>query len=212
MDGMSTGLGQPNLNRTVLAMFRVSPSGLGAARHRHLSRPGDGPDRRVGGEEAAAPRVLEEKRTALISHAVTKGLDPNVPMKDAGIGRTGSIPEHWTVHQLRRVVDRFIDYRGRTPTKTDSGVPLITAGAVRDGLIEHSQAPEFMPEEDYDDWMCRGLPELGDVVVTTEAPLGRGCAGQGYSRRFCPANNPVQGQSQENGTRVSTLLLSCFSW
>ncbi len=44
---------------------------------------------------------LDEKRTALISHAVTKGLDPNVPMKDSGVEWLGDIPEHWHVKRLR---------------------------------------------------------------------------------------------------------------
>ena len=116
--------------------------------------------------------LLEEKRQALITQAVTKGLDPNVPMKDSGIEWLGEIPAHWHVEQLRRVVSRFIDYRGRTPTKTDDGVPLITAGAARAGRIDHQRSPEFIDSRDYAEWMRRGLPEVDDLVLTTEAPLG----------------------------------------
>lgn len=47
--------------------------------------------------------LLHEKRTALISHAVTKGLDPNVPMKDSGVEWLGEIPAHWETNQLRHV-------------------------------------------------------------------------------------------------------------
>jgi len=47
--------------------------------------------------------LLKEKRTALISHAVTKGLDPNVPMKDSGIEWLGEIPAHWEVKRLKRL-------------------------------------------------------------------------------------------------------------
>ena len=116
--------------------------------------------------------LLQEKRAALISHAVTKGLDPNVKMKDSGIEWLGQVPEHWDVLPLRRVIHRFIDYRGKTPTKTESGIPLITAGAIKDGIIDHSLVPEYIAEDDYDEWMTRGLPEIGDVLLTTEAPLG----------------------------------------
>jgi type I restriction enzyme S subunit len=116
--------------------------------------------------------LLQEKRQALITRAVTKGLDPNVPMKESGVPWFRRIPAHWELHQLRRVVDRFIDYRGRTPTKVDDGVPLITAGAVREGRIDHARAPEYMLRDEYPDFMRRGLPEVGDVVFTTEAPLG----------------------------------------
>ena len=64
----------------------------------------------------------------------------------------------------------IIDYRGKTPEKTSSGVPLITAKIVKGGRIEDPE--EFIAEEAYEPWMRRGIPEAGDVVLTTEAPLG----------------------------------------
>lgn len=48
--------------------------------------------------------LLKEKRQAVISHAVTKGLDPNVPMKDSGVEWLGEVPEHWTVMKFNRCV------------------------------------------------------------------------------------------------------------
>jgi len=47
--------------------------------------------------------LLQEKRTALISHAVAKGIDPSVPMKDSGVAWLGEIPAHWDIIQSRRV-------------------------------------------------------------------------------------------------------------
>jgi type I restriction enzyme, S subunit len=76
----------------------------------------------------------------------------------------------WRSCLLKDVVERFIDYRGKTPRKTSIGVPLITAKIVKKGFIQ--PAAEFIAEADYDVWMTRGLPERGDVVMTTEAPLG----------------------------------------
>ncbi|MCY0853221.1 restriction endonuclease subunit S [Cupriavidus sp. D39] len=65
---------------------------------------------------------------------------------------------------------RFIDYRGKTPQKTESGVRLITAKNVKMGFLQ--EAPmEFVAPESYDDWMTRGIPNRGDVLFTTEAPL-----------------------------------------
>ena len=64
----------------------------------------------------------------------------------------------------------MIDYRGKTPEKTDFGIPLITAKVIKGGRIE---APtEFIAVDAYDAWMRRGIPRAGDVVLTTEAPLG----------------------------------------
>ncbi|MHB1549574.1 MAG: restriction endonuclease subunit S [Vulcanimicrobiaceae bacterium] len=67
-------------------------------------------------------------------------------------------------------MDAILDYRGKTPRKADSGIPLITARIVKNGAID--EPAEFIAEADYDSWMTRGLPEVGDVVLTMEAPLG----------------------------------------
>ena len=66
---------------------------------------------------------------------------------------------------------KFIDYRGRTPKKIDSGVPLITAKNVRVGYISR-EPREYISEDEYFEWMTRGFPEVGDLLFTTEAPLG----------------------------------------
>ena len=116
--------------------------------------------------------LLQEKRTALITRAVTRGLEPNVPMKDSGVEWLGEIPAHWEVCRLRRVVSKFVDYRGKTPEKSVSGVPLITARNIKNQSIDFSLSEEFIPEELYPKWMVRGRPERGDVVITMEAPLG----------------------------------------
>ncbi|MHA3099343.1 restriction endonuclease subunit S [Acinetobacter brisouii] len=76
----------------------------------------------------------------------------------------------WKVKLLDEVVEHFIDYRGKTPNKTTEGIPLITAKIVKDGHL--LEANEFIAVEDYSDWMTRGYPEIDDVVLTTEAPLG----------------------------------------
>ena len=66
---------------------------------------------------------------------------------------------------------RFIDYRGRTPDKTADGLRLITAKNVKKGFIQQ-EPMEFVAADSYDDWMTRGIPKRGDVLFTTEAPLG----------------------------------------
>ena len=52
--------------------------------------------------------LLQEKRSALISHAVTKGLDTNAPMKDSGIEWLGEVPEHWNVWLMKRIAEAKI--------------------------------------------------------------------------------------------------------
>lgn len=76
----------------------------------------------------------------------------------------------WREELLEKVMEAIIDYRGKSPEKTSSGVPLVTAKIVKDGRIDDYN--EFIAEEEYEAWMRRGLPEVGDVLITTEAPLG----------------------------------------
>lgn len=83
----------------------------------------------------------------------------------------GWIPCNWQVAPIDSTLSRVIDYRGKTPEKTVSGVPLITVKNVRMGYID-PEPREFIAESDYARWMTRGIPGKGDVLFTTEAPLG----------------------------------------
>ena len=78
--------------------------------------------------------------------------------------------EHWAVMALDEALEALLDYRGKTPEKTTTGIPLITAKIVKNGRIE--SPTEFIASSNYSAWMTRGLPKAGDVVLTTEAPLG----------------------------------------
>ncbi|MGB4595201.1 MAG: restriction endonuclease subunit S [Anaerolineaceae bacterium] len=78
--------------------------------------------------------------------------------------------EEWKHLPLEDCMDAIIDYRGKTPRKSSFGIPLITAKIVKDGRI--LEPTEFIPCEDYDERMQRGIPKAGDVVITTEGPLG----------------------------------------
>lgn len=75
----------------------------------------------------------------------------------------------WQTCELNDYV-RFIDYRGRTPKKTTSGLRLITAKNIKMGFLQKTPE-EFINPKDYDGWMTRGIPKKGDVLFTTEAPL-----------------------------------------
>jgi type I restriction enzyme S subunit len=71
----------------------------------------------------------------------------------------------WPVLPLEKCLDALIDYRGKTPEKTSSGIPLITAKIIKGGRIE--KAFEFIAVDAYDAWMRRGIPQPKDVVMTT---------------------------------------------
>jgi len=77
---------------------------------------------------------------------------------------------NWKLYQFDKL-SKFIDYRGKTPKKINSGIELITAKNVRFGYLSN-EPKEYMSENSYDEWMVRGVPKKGDVLFTTEAPLG----------------------------------------
>lgn len=80
------------------------------------------------------------------------------------------LSSNWVWTRLGDITE-FIDYRGKTPTKVENGIPLITAKNIKKGYI-NEEPREFIKVEDYDGWMTRGIPQKGDVAITTEAPLG----------------------------------------
>lgn len=116
--------------------------------------------------------LLTERRAATISHAVTKGLDGSAPVKDSGLGSVGEIPASWDVWPFTRFAPHRVDYRGATPAKVNNGILLVTARNVKAGYIDYDCSAEYIAAESYADIMRRGVPELGDVLLTMEAPLG----------------------------------------
>ena len=66
----------------------------------------------------------------------------------------------------------YVDYRGKTPIKTETGIFLITAKNVKKGYIDYNCSKEYVEASQYNAIMHRGLPKVGDVLVTTEAPCG----------------------------------------
>ncbi len=83
----------------------------------------------------------------------------------------GLIPDDWEVKILGEITSH-VDYRGKTPQKTNQGIQLITAKNIRMGYIDYKNNQEFVSEKDYAEVMKRGLPLKGDVLITTEAPAG----------------------------------------
>lgn len=158
----SSGIGQPNVNGTKLKGLMVPLPPL--AEQKIIT---DKLDILLAQVESIKtrlgniPDILKNFRQAVLAAAVS-----------------GKLTEEWRAgrqfntssEELGKLAN-FIDYRGRTPTKTDSGIPLITAKNIRQGFISR-EPREFIAHEDYDSWMTRGIPKFGDVLITTEAPMG----------------------------------------
>ncbi len=111
-------------------------------------------------------RSLAAKRARLASGEMKNKKPSATDIKDIEI----NIPSHWARTSLDDLF-QFIDYRGKTPAKTNSGVVLVTAKNVRPGFIS-TEPIEYLSESSYQEWMTRGFPRIGDLLITTEAPLG----------------------------------------
>lgn len=120
----------------------------------------------------ASIEEYKKLKQAVITQAVTKGIRPDRQMKGSGVEWIGEIPCDWEIISFTKSIESIVDYRGKTPEKQDNGTLLITARNIKDGVIDYSISREYVRTEDFDEIMHRGKVEIGDVLFTTEAPLG----------------------------------------
>ena len=131
-------------------------------------------------DENRRQRSLSDRRADEQSQALLSGED------------RWSIPSTWAWRGLADLV-LFVDYRGKTPTKQAQGVRLLTAKNVRRANVNLSPE-EFISDSDYGKWMTRGFPQPGDVLFTTEAPMGNAAVVK-LTERFALAQRVICLQS-----------------
>jgi type I restriction enzyme S subunit len=119
--------------------------------------------------------LLQEKRAALISHAVTKGLDPDVEMKDSGAEWLGEVPKHWFGTALKRLVAvKITDGPHETPEFVDEGVPFASAEAVYDGRINFDSKRGYISSILHAQYIKKVHPQRDDVfMVKSGATTGK---------------------------------------
>lgn len=120
-----------------------------------------------GNAEELYQRIQQEK-LALEKAGKVKKSKPLPPISEEE--KPFDIPDNWKWVRLIEVLN-FIDYRGATPNKIGSGVPFVTAKNVRQGYIDYT-IKEYISEEDYINRQTRGISRKGDILFTTEAPMG----------------------------------------
>lgn len=116
-------------------------------------------------EQQRLIELLKEKRQAVISHAVTKGLDPDVPMKDSGVEWLGEVPAHWVRKRLKNVSPLITVGIVVNPSSylAEEGLPFIYGGEVREGYIEVDKARKISVEDSRRN--RKTMLEAGDVVT-----------------------------------------------
>ena len=95
-------------------------------------------------------KLLKEQRTAIINQAVTRGLNPNVPMKDSGIEWLGEIPRHWKTVKLKFVCSLLRDGTHLPPPRTDIGILLLSVRNIVNGKFINLPDDSLISEEDYE--------------------------------------------------------------
>jgi type I restriction enzyme, S subunit len=148
-----TGAAQPQITRTNLSPLAFAFPKLRDEQHRIVGIL-DKAFEAIATAKANTKKNLQNARAIFESRLDAIFADP----------RTG-----WVTTAIGDVI-QFIDYRGKTPKKTTCGVRLITAKNVKMGYLQ-DEPMEFIASSDYKGWMTRGIPENGDVLFTTEAPL-----------------------------------------
>ena len=117
--------------------------------------------------------LLKEKRQALISHAVTKGLDPDVPMKDSGVAWLGEVPAHWHIKPLMRLTEpgRPIMYGIVLPgPDVLEGVPIVKGGNVKPSRLRLDALARTTAEIEAP--YARARLRAGDLVYAIRGTIG----------------------------------------
>jgi type I restriction enzyme S subunit len=119
---------------------------------------------------------LNEKRTALISHAVTKGLDSSVPMKDSGIEWLGNIPKHWTILKLGRLCDvtklTGFEYTKKWETDPNGEIIALRGFNIKNNQLILNDVERITSELSNE--LLRSKLYAGDIVFPCTGTLGEG--------------------------------------
>lgn len=110
--------------------------------------------------------LIEEKQSALITQAVTKGLNPDVPMKGIDSLWIDHIPEDWTNARIKQIVStKVTDGPHITPVQVDEGVPFLSATAVENGRLNMNKMWGYISREDHELYCRKCLPQLEDIFM-----------------------------------------------
>jgi len=155
-------------------------------------------------------------KQGLLHDLFTRGLDANGHLRpcyqDAPElyqeSELGMIPKEWEVKRLEECTT-YVDYRGKTPPKSDRGIVLVTAKNIRFGFIDYELSKEYIYEYAFESAMSRGKAFIGDVLITTEAPMGN--VAQIDKEGIALAQRVIKYQGQTNKLNNDFLKLALMS-
>lgn len=118
--------------------------------------------------------LLNERKQIVIQNAVTKGLDPNVKMKDSGVDWIGEIPEHWEVSKLKYYTNQIVDGAHFTPTYVDEGIPFLRVTDISNRLSDNINwsSTRRIPLKEHLELIKRANPQKGDILLSKNGTIG----------------------------------------
>lgn len=118
---------------------------------------------------------LNTYKQAVITETVTKGLNPDVKMKDSGVEWIGEIPEHWEIKELKFALDGLCDGTHGTFERVNHGELLLSAKNIGDNDIIIDDNESQISFEDYKKIVANGFPKKGDVLLCCVGSIGKCC-------------------------------------
>ena len=118
-------------------------------------------------------KLLKEKRQAVISHAVTKGLNPNAPMRNSGVEWLGEVPTHWVISNMDCALNAIGDVDHYMPKSIEKGIPYVMTGDLKEFFS--SMNFEDCKQVSYSDYLALSKKiksSRGDVIMARYATVG----------------------------------------
>ena len=116
-------------------------------------------------------KLLQEKRTAVINHAVSKGLNPDVEMKNSGVEWIGEIPKGWTWVKLKFISNQVVDGTHNTPEYVENGIPFLRVTDIHEETVDLTKV-KFISTKEHEELSKRCKPEKGDLLLSKNGTIG----------------------------------------
>jgi type I restriction enzyme S subunit len=171
----STGVSYPAVNASDIA--RISLSLPKQSEQRAIATFLDRETAKIDALIAEQQRLIEllqEKRQAVISHAATKGLNPDAPMKDSGVEWLGEVPEHWAIAPLKHLCTLLRDGTHLPPPRVSDGIPLLSVRNIQEEEFSLRDDDSLISIDDYKE-LCRSFTPIprDTLLAIVGATMGK---------------------------------------
>lgn len=169
---LSAGSAQPNISMGQILNFSIPY--ISKEKQQAIADYLDGECARIDSIVEKQRQIIErlkEYKKSVITEAVTKGLNPNTPMKDSGIGWIGKIPELWEISKLKYYSKYITDGTHATPEYLADGIPFLSIKDISAGKLDFSNT-KYISQQQHEELSKHAPIEKGDILFTRIGTLG----------------------------------------